>query len=91
MVRRVWAVTEAPEIDELNYAPRVATPVLMLNGRDDFTFPIDSSQLPMFRLLGTPAEQKRHVVLDGGHVPTRLSEVYRHALDWLDKYLGPVR
>ena len=25
----------------------------MLNGRDDFTFPVESSQEPLFRLLGT--------------------------------------
>ena len=45
--------TKLPDMEEINYAPRVTTPVLMLNGRDDFTFPIETSQIPMFRLLGT--------------------------------------
>ena len=32
--------TRLPEIDPINFAPRVTIPVLMLNGRDDFTFPV---------------------------------------------------
>ena len=48
----------APEVDPVNFAPRVKTPLLMLNGRDDFTFPIETSQEPLFRLLGTPAADK---------------------------------
>ena len=57
-----------PEVDNINFAPHVHVPLLMLNGRDDFTFPIDTSQRPMFGLLGTAAEDKRHVVYDGGHI-----------------------
>ena len=33
----------------------------MLNGRYDYGFPMKTSQLVMFRLLGTPLENKRHV------------------------------
>ena len=33
-----------PEVDPINYATRVKTPVILLNGRDDFTFPIETSQ-----------------------------------------------
>jgi eukaryotic-like serine/threonine-protein kinase len=40
----------APEVDAFNFAPRVKVPVLLLNGRFDFFYPIDTSQLPMFRL-----------------------------------------
>jgi hypothetical protein len=44
----------------------------------------------MFRLLGTPTEHKRRVVYDTGHdVPRR--EMIKESLNWLDKYLGPVR
>ena len=47
-----------PEVDELNFAPRVKVPVLMLNGRYDDGYPIETSQEPMFRLLGyAPAAQ----------------------------------
>jgi len=76
-----------PEVDTLNFAPRVKTPVLMLNGRDDFTFPLDSSQAPMFRLLGTPDTDKRRVLFDGGHV-FPFARVQKETLDWLDRYLG---
>jgi eukaryotic-like serine/threonine-protein kinase len=80
----------APEVDQINFAPRVKVPVLMLSGRFDFIFPVVSSQEPMFRLLGTPREQKRHVVYETGHDIPR-NELIRETLDWLDRYLGPVK
>jgi hypothetical protein len=43
----------------------------------------------MFRLLGTKADDKRHVLFDGGHGPGRLAPV-KPTLEWLDRYLGPV-
>jgi len=39
----------------------------MLNGRHDFIYPVETSQLPMFDRLGTAADQKRHVLFDTGH------------------------
>lgn len=77
------------EIEPLNFAPRVQIPTLMLNGRDDFMFPVNSSQLPLFRLLGVPEPQKRHVLFDSGHVPP-MNSVMKESLDWLDRYLGPI-
>ena len=65
------------------------TPTLMLNGRYDFVYPPAASQ-PLFRFLGTSPREKRHVQLDSGHMPP-LQDVMREALDWLDRYLGPVR
>jgi cephalosporin-C deacetylase-like acetyl esterase len=79
-----------PEVDQLNFAPRVKAPVLMLNGRFDFIFPPGSSQEPMFRLLGTPKENKRRVVYETGHDIPR-NEMIKESLDWLDRYLGPVK
>jgi eukaryotic-like serine/threonine-protein kinase len=79
-----------PEIQPANFAPRIKVPVLMINGRDDFQAPL-ASQLRLFELLGTPAEHKRHVALEGGHVPVDMRGLIREALDWFDKYLGPVR
>lgn len=76
-----------PEVDPLNFAPRVTTPVLMLNGRDDFTFPVATSQEPLFRLLGTPAADKGRGLYDGGHV-FPFSRMIKDSLDWLDRYLG---
>jgi eukaryotic-like serine/threonine-protein kinase len=79
-----------PEIQPANFAPRMKIPVLMVNGRDDFQAPPES-QRRLFELLGTPPEHKRHVAFEGGHVPTDMRVVIREALDWFDKYLGPVR
>jgi hypothetical protein len=81
----------AAEVDPWNYAPRVKVPVLMLNGRDDFIFPVERSQLPLLRALGTPAKDKRHILFDGGHVnlQTRL-DLIGEILRWLDQYQGPV-
>lgn len=76
-----------PEIDEVNFAPRVTTPVLMLNGDQDFTFPPKTSQEPMFHLFGTPAPDKKYVVYPGGHV-FPFARIIKDTLEWLDKYLG---
>ena len=80
-----------PEWDPVNFAPRVRQPVLMVNGREDFDLPYQSAQVPLFNMLGTPPADKRHVVLEGGHIPPQPQLVYKEILDWLDKYLGPVR
>ena len=78
-----------PEVDPWNFLPRVTQPTLMLNGRYDFFFPLETSQKPMFARLGTPDAHKRHVVADGGHdVPRDL--LIRELLDWLDRYQGKV-
>jgi cephalosporin-C deacetylase-like acetyl esterase len=79
-----------PEVDELNFAPRVKVPVLMLNGRFDSFYPPETSQEPMFRLLGTLKEHKRRVVYETGHNIPR-NELIKETLDWLDRYLGPVK
>jgi eukaryotic-like serine/threonine-protein kinase len=78
-----------PEIDILNFAPRVGVPVLMLGGRYDFATPPTTLQQPMFRLLGTREPDKRFIQFDAGHVPP-LRDVMRETLNWLDHYLGPV-
>jgi hypothetical protein len=62
-------------------------PVLMLNARYDHFFPVETSQLPMFRSIGTPATDKKYIVLETGHAPPRL-EVVKESLAWLDHYLG---
>jgi serine/threonine protein kinase/dienelactone hydrolase len=78
-----------PEVDAINFAPRVRAPTLMLDGRFDFFLPTDTSQEPMFRLLGVPDAQKRRVVYETGHNIPR-QELVRETLDWLDRYLGAV-
>jgi formylglycine-generating enzyme required for sulfatase activity/cephalosporin-C deacetylase-like acetyl esterase len=80
-----------PEVDQINYVTRVEIPVLMLNGRYDSIEPVETAQLPMFRLFGTPDEDKRHVIYEAGHSPLPRNDFAREVVDWLDRYLGPVR
>jgi eukaryotic-like serine/threonine-protein kinase len=74
-----------------NYLPHVKLPVLLVTGRHDFLFPYETSQKPFFDLLGTPAADKHHVVLDGGHLPPQYSDIVREILAWSDARLGPVK
>jgi dienelactone hydrolase len=74
-----------PEVDPVNYLSRIRIPTLMINGRYDFYFPIETSQIPMYRLLGTPADQKRHVIEEGSHFVPRI-RLIQESLSWLDKY-----
>ena len=79
------------EVDSWNFAPHVKIPILMLNGRDDFTYPPETSQAPLFRMLGTPEQDRRYIVYDGGHEDfTTRMDFIKEALDWLEHYLGPV-
>jgi serine/threonine protein kinase/formylglycine-generating enzyme required for sulfatase activity/dienelactone hydrolase len=78
-----------PEVHIVNFLPRVKQPSLMLNGRYDFFFPVDSTQEPFFRLLGSPKDQKKHLIYDTGHTIPR-NELIKETLNWLDEYLGPV-
>jgi formylglycine-generating enzyme required for sulfatase activity/dienelactone hydrolase len=79
-----------PEVDAINYLPRITQPVLMLNGSYDMFFPVETSQKPMFRMLGTPQNQKKMLVYPSGHLvpPT---EFIKETLAWFDTFLGPTR
>jgi dienelactone hydrolase len=77
-----------PEANQINYVTRVKTPTLMLNGKYDAIFDRETSQKPMFDLLG--AADKQWKLYDTDHGPPR-TEFIRETLAWLDKYLGPVK
>ncbi len=79
-----------PEVDQLNYLPRIKQPTLMLNGAYDMFFPVETAQKPMFRLLGSAPEQKRMKVYQSGHLVPQ-TEFIKETLAWLDTYLGPAR
>ena len=86
-----FLVNPPPGVDQADFAPRMKKPVLMVNGRYDYTFPLETSQDPLFRMLGTPATDKRHVLLDTPHDVTEQRPILvREVLAWLDRYLGPV-
>jgi len=76
-----------PEADPFNFLPRVRVPVLMINGEYDIVFPLETAQLPMFELLGTPEDQKSHFVFPSSHIVPQ-DDVIREALQWFDRYLG---
>ena len=79
-----------PEVNDFNYVMRVKIPTLMLNGKYDLVFPLGTSAKPLFDLLGTPGDQKKMIVYDTDHSIPR-NEYIKETLNWLDKYLGPVR
>ena len=78
------------EIEPVNYLPRIRIPVVMLNGKYDFFFPVKTAQEPFFRFLGTPAADKKYIVYEGGHDVPR-TQLIKETLAWYDKYLGPVK
>jgi hypothetical protein len=80
-----------PELDDINFAPRAHMPLLELNGRYDFDQSTEHQAKPMFRFWGAPEKDKRMVIYEAGHIPADLRDVIREILDWLDKYLGPVK
>jgi eukaryotic-like serine/threonine-protein kinase len=80
-----------PGRDQVDFAPRLKKPVLMVNGRYDFTFSLEKAQNPLFRMLGTPETEKRHIVRETPHdVTEQRAELVKDVLGWLDKYLGRV-
>jgi len=80
-----------PGMDQVDFAPRLTKPTLMVNGRYDATFPLETSQQPLFRMLGATSENKRHVVFDTPHdVRLRSGDLVREVLGWYDRYLGRV-
>jgi dienelactone hydrolase len=79
-----------PEADQINFLPRVYQPVLMLNGKYDMYFPVETSQKPMFNLLGTPGKDKKLIIYDTGHL-VQQTDFIKETLAWYDKYLGPVK
>jgi dienelactone hydrolase len=80
-----------PPYDPINFMPRIVIPVLILNGRYDYLFPHETSQVPMFDWLGTVPEDKKHVVFETAHsMHGYRHEMMREVLDWLDRYLGPL-
>ena len=66
--------------------------VLMLSGRHDPIFPYETAQVPLYNLLGSPAEHKRHETFPSGHSSAGWNdERAKRTLDWLDQYFGQPR
>ena len=80
-------VTARAEVAKFNYAPRVHTPTLMMNGRWDTLFPYQTSQLALFNQLGTPPADKRMVVSERSHI-LEIDSAVQQTLKWFDHYLS---
>ena len=81
-----------PEFDGATYAPRVKAAVLMINGREDIRFPYETSQVPLFKLLGSPPDKKAHKTYPGGHSTLGwFDDMTRDTHDWFDQQFGPVK
>ncbi len=79
-----------PQVNQINYIPRIKIPTLMMNGKYDTFFILETSVKPMFNLLGTPAEHKKLILYETDHIPP-MNEFIKESLSWLDLYLGPAK
>jgi len=80
-----------PEMRPLNFAPRVTSPTLILNGKYDRYFPVELNVKVLLDLLGSSEKNKKLVLLEAGHDVWSNNKYRREVLDWLDQYLGPVK
>ena len=78
-----------PEVNLVNYLPRVKIPTLIINGKYDIYMTNEALDV-FYDLLGTRSEDKIRMTTLSGHTPTRAS-VVRETLGWLDRYFGPVQ
>jgi dienelactone hydrolase len=87
----LWSNSSSyPEADVINYLPRISIPLLMLSGKYDLYFPPETSVKPFFNFLGTPVKDKQLIFYETDHfMPS--NEMRKETLNWLDRYLGPVK
>ncbi len=77
-----------PEVNQINYVSRVRIPTLILSGKYDVVFKLETEVKPLYDLLGTPKQEKILKVFDSDHfIPT--NDLVRESLAWLDRYFGP--
>ncbi len=77
-----------PEADNVNFAPYVRVPKILINGRSDEEHPWLTRGLPLWNLLSEPKELV--LVEGGGHLPP-LEDRIPAINDFLDRTLGPVQ
>ena len=76
-----------PEADNVNFAPYVQAPKLLLNGRNDEEHPWLSRALPLWNLLSEPKELE---LIDGGGHVVPLENRIPAINGFLDRVLSPV-
>jgi serine/threonine protein kinase/formylglycine-generating enzyme required for sulfatase activity len=78
--------TRTAETSPIKFASEIKTQKLVINGRYDETFPLNTDAKPLFKLLREP---KKIVLYDGGHIPT-VEFFVPTVNNWLDETLGIV-
>ena len=77
-----------PGTDQIDFAPRLKAPVLMISGRYDWVF---GGKDVLFRMLGASATDKKAVTFETAHdVSEQRADLIREVVAWFDKYLGKV-
>ena len=80
-----------PVVDPFHFAPRVRAPLLMINARFDYLFPVETSAGLLFEHIGSPVKQhfvsETEHALNVSHVVPR-NELIRETLGWFDRHLG---
>jgi dienelactone hydrolase len=77
-----------PGTDQVDFAPRIKVPTLLISGKYDWIF---KEKDLMIRMLGTPPANKKALVFDTSHdVTEQRADLMREVLGWLDKYFGKV-
>ncbi len=76
-----------PEVNPINFVPYIKPPKLLLNGRYDEAFPLETEARPLYKLLREP---KQFSLVDAGHVPP-LEKRVPIINKWLDETLGSVK
>jgi hypothetical protein len=76
-----------PEVNPINFLPYIKAPKLLLNGRYDEAFPLETHALPLYKLFREP---KQLSLVDAGHVPP-LEKRVPIINKWLNETLSPVK
>ena len=74
-----------PISDGHNHVPRIVTPILMLNGEQDYIIPKAAVER-FFNDLGTSTDDKKLIFYNAGHWPLPRNQMIKETLGWIEKY-----
>ena len=77
--------TYPPLVDGINHLPRIKTPLLMLNGEQDYLVPKSAANF-FYQSTGTAIEDKKIVFYDSGHWPLPRNQMIKETLSFIEKY-----
>ena len=78
-----------PEINPLNYLPRVNVPLLMMNQIRHLP-QLRCSALPMFEMISTPVEHKVIKIYPTDHIPSKVDDVTETSTGWTSTSGPPI-